>query len=60
MDKQARIKFTIPDAPPEKQIKMIKDLIEVMESMGKLTGEKVDISPFEKQIKILEKKVSKR
>lgn len=50
-DKQmAELKFTIPDAPPEKQIEMIESMMSVVKTMGKLTGEEVDLTAFHEAI----------
>jgi hypothetical protein len=44
------LKITIPDAPPEEQIKMIEDLMSLIKTMGDLTGEEADLSSFEEAI----------
>ncbi len=40
----ASLRITIPDAPPKKQLKMVKDWIFIIDTMGKLTGEDVEIT----------------
>lgn len=45
------IKFTIPDVPKKKQIEMIKSMREVVEAMAQLTGEEVDLTPFDEAIR---------
>ena len=50
-NKMSAIKFEIPDGTPEQQIKMIQDLMDVMSSTAEMTGEKVDLTPFEDIIK---------
>ena len=44
------IKFTIPDVSPTEQIKMIKSMKSVTKAMAKLTGENVDLKPFDDAI----------
>lgn len=49
-DKQL-LKITIPDAPPDEQIKMIEDLMFITKTVGEVTGEEVDLSSFEEAIR---------
>ena len=53
----SKIKIEIPDGSPSKQIKMMRDWIEIIKSFEKLTGEegKTDFAPIKKQIARLEK-----
>ena len=49
------IKFTIPDVSPTEQIKMIKSMKSVTKAMAKLTGENVDLKPFDDAIAKIQK-----
>lgn len=56
MSKKANIKITFPDAPPKKQIKMMKDWVDIVQNFEKLTGKEgtTDLKPIYEQIKKLE------
>ena len=53
------LKIEIPDGTPREQIKMLRDWLDIIRTVEKLTNEtdKTDVSQINKMIKELEKKI---
>ena len=57
--KKMSLKIEIPDGTPREQIKMLRDWLDIIRTVEKLTNEtdKTDVSQINKMIKELEKKL---
>jgi hypothetical protein len=56
----AQLKIEIPDGPPETQLQMLKDWVQIVRNMERVVGQEgsTDLSEAEKKIAELEKELS--